>query len=91
MAFVRKSAPSAKSLDFGIEAPYPGDQNCAGNAPVNSKGQVYDKSGQTVNWPYSPAAPDEAVNPRSNPKVPPYLDPNGRGSTGSNKVSPTLG
>lgn len=91
MAFVRKGAPSPKSLDFGIDTPVPGVQECAGNAPVNSKGQVYDKAGQTVNWPYSPSTPDEAVNPRSNPKVPPYLDPNGRASTGSNKRSPTLG
>jgi hypothetical protein len=91
MSFQRKGAPSAKSLDFGIEAPVPGVQTNAGNSPVNSKGQVTDKSGQEVNWPYSPATPDEVVNPRSNPKMPPYLDPNGRASTGSNKRSPTLG
>jgi hypothetical protein len=91
MAFIKKGAPSAKSLDFGIEAPVPGVQTNAGNSPVNSKGQVTDRAGQTANWPYSPASPDEAVNPRQNPKVPPYLDPNGRGSSGSNKVSPTLG
>lgn len=90
MAFKRKSSNGA-SLSFGLDAPVAGRQDNAGNSPVNSKGQVTDKAGQIINWPYNPASPDEAVNPRPNPKVPPSLDMNGRSSTGSNKVSPTLG
>lgn len=56
--FKKKGAPSAKSLDFGIDAPQIADQNCAGNSPVNKQGQVTDKAGVVLDWPNTPAVHD---------------------------------
>lgn len=89
MAFKRKTS-TAPSQDFYQQDVGKDLKVSSGQSPVNSKGQTFDNSVK-MNWPYSPATPDEVVNPRANPKMPPYLDPNGRGGTGSNKISPTLG
>jgi hypothetical protein len=76
MAFKRKGAPSAKSLDLGSGAPYAGDQNCPGNSPVNKSGQVTDKQGQVQNWPYQRHTVDNELNPRSNQGKPDQLSEN---------------
>lgn len=51
MAFKKKGAPSASSLDLSMN-----DQACSGVSPVNKQGQVTDKSGQEVDWPMPAAA-----------------------------------
>lgn len=86
----QKKTSKGTSLDFYQQDKGKAIQLSSGLSPVNPDGSTYDNSVQ-LDWPYSPATPDEVINPRPNPKVPPYLDNNGRNSTGSNKVSPTLG
>lgn len=86
MAFVRKGAPSARSLndpegvaqasqsknkDYDINNP----QLCysSGVSPVNSKGQVTNKAGYVMNWPYQRFTVDNELNPRSNQAKPDAL------------------
>lgn len=89
MAFKRKSS-SAPSQSFYEQDRSKELKLSSGMSPVNSNGTTYDNSVK-LNWPYNPASPDEAVSPRPNMAKPPLLDPNGRSTSGSNKVSPTLG
>lgn len=85
MAFVRKGAPSAKSLN-DPEGVAQASQNKAGNTgynindpdlcyssgvnPVDSNGRVTNKSGQVMNWPYQKFTVDNELNPRSNRALP---------------------
>lgn len=65
MAFQKKGAPSAKSLDLGTEQPQVGDQFCSGNSPVNKQGQVTDKSGTVIDWPQTSAVHDSDMGKTS--------------------------
>jgi len=74
--FVKKGAPSAKSLDFHITND-PGQKgdfaHASGTSFVNSKGQVTNKTGQAQNWPYQRSTVDNELNPRSNQAKPDQL------------------
>jgi len=70
MAFKKKGAPSAKSLDFPASDPRSG--SCA----TNSQGQVKDKAGKVMNWPYQRFTVDNELNPRSNQGKPMQLSEN---------------
>ena len=76
MAFQKKGAPSAKSLDWPQNAD-PGQKgdyaHASGTNPVNSSGQVTDKMGQVQNWPYQRFTTDNELNPRSNQGKPDQL------------------
>lgn len=81
MAFVKKGAPKAIPLNdpVGFAQKY---QNAAGNTdvdlsspdycyssglnPVNSQGQVTNKTGKVMNWPSQKFTVDNELNPRSN-------------------------
>lgn len=88
MAFKRKSAPSIKSLD-DPEGVAQASQRAAGNSgydinnpdlcyssgvnPVNRNGQVTNKAGRPMNWPYQRFTVDNELNPRSNQGKPDQL------------------
>lgn len=88
MSFKRKGAPTLKSLD-DPEGTAQSDQRRAGNSgydinnpdlcyssgvsPVNSKGQVTDKQGKIMNWPFQRSTIDNELNPRSNQGKPDQL------------------
>jgi len=81
MAFKRKGAPSATSLN-DPEGVAQRNQRAAGNSgydinnpdlcyssgvnPVNSQGQVTNKAGKVMDWPYQKFTTDNELNPRSN-------------------------
>lgn len=86
MAFKRKGAPSAKSLNDpeGVaqasqrsagNSGYDISQDCysSGVSPVNSKGQVTNKTGTVQNWPYQRFTVDNELNPKSNQAKPDIL------------------
>ena len=89
MAFKKKGAPSAKSLNdpIGTAQAY---QRRAGNggvdlnsecyssgfSKVNSSGQVTDRQGKVMNWPYQRFTVDNELNPRSNQGKPDQLSEN---------------
>lgn len=67
MAFNKKGAPSAKSLDLYAKDPGSSDpQHSAGVSPVNGSGQVTDKTGRVMEWPFSAGATSNAANPVKN-------------------------
>lgn len=45
----------------------------SGMNPVNSKGQVTDRQGKVMNWPYQRFTVDNELNPRSNQTKPDQL------------------
>ena len=66
MAFKKKGAPSAKSLDFPASDPR------SGSAATNSKGQ-YIEQVTPLNWPYQRFTTDNELNPKSNQGKPDQL------------------
>lgn len=70
MAFQKKGAPSAKSLDFPASDPRSGSCN------TNSQGQVIDKQGKVMNWPYQGFTTDNELDPKLNQFPAPQLSSN---------------
>lgn len=86
MGFVKKGAPSAKSLNDpvgtaqatqsgnpGVDMSNPEFCYSSGMAPINSAGQVTDKQGLVQDWPYQRFTTDNELNPRSNQGKPDQL------------------
>lgn len=110
MAFKKKGAPSAKSLNdaYGVAN---ASQRAAGNSvdvnsdcygsglsPVNSSGQVTDKQGTPMDWPYQGFTTDNEISPRLNQFPPPQLSGSpatykdtSKGPRAGSPHSPTLG
>lgn len=66
MAFSKKNS-SGKSLGLYANDPGSSDpQHSAGVSPVNSQGQVTDKTGKVMDWPFNPGATANATNPLKN-------------------------
>lgn len=80
MTFNRKSS-LGKSLGLYDNDPGSADIcRSAGTAPINKQGQVTDKSGKEINWPFSPATPGEMLNPKQIGKTPRVLGTSPRAS-----------
>lgn len=56
--FKKKGAPSAKSLDLHAYKGNVPAQTNPGSSPINSKGQLLDRSGLVIDWPDNPAVHD---------------------------------
>ena len=68
MAFKKKGAPSAKSLDLAAT-----DRWSTGSSAVDSKGQVFDKTGKVMDWPTQLSSEENTLNPTKNSVNPPQL------------------